>query len=408
MKYFNYKYAFLAYFIWPLITVIAVFNDTRSRLFQVIIMCFSALVGYTFYFNVQGSDSMVYADQFNFWQSQNISDLINLVSKLYVSDSSIIDIGLPLIYYSVSRISADIGVFFMVLALLFSFVLLRILKLLQSQFSEFKFFQLLLVTLFFVLVPLFYINHFRWYFSLLLFIYGILIFYVNGKFYSWFILAVSVLMHFSFIAPFLVFTLYRIIKNRNWIYYLILITSFIFSLNLASNLQASDLVENSAYNSKISAYTAEKYMNDVEEGMNSKILILQLIDPITKFSLFLLTILLFMFKKNSSDVANGFYSFSLLVMAMVNFGSQIQSFGTRFSVMYSLLALLALLFGTRHLTLSSLFMKVLILFCISLLFLNLIVKIRYGLEYLGPGSIMPLLPFSLFADFDTNLFNYFE
>ncbi len=402
------KYLYLLFLIWPVLSTLIVTFRARSRSFGAIIIAFSAIVGFTFYYKNVGSDSYTYSNIFQQWVNSSYLDLVEEFKQLYSKDSKIVDIVLSVIFFIVSRFTDDPRYFFLVIAILFSLFLLKLLRLFQAHIHKFSFTGLLSVSLFFLLVPLFYINHFRWYFALLIFLYGYLSFTIDARKSGIGLILFSIFIHFSFVAPIIGFICYRILGTKTIIYYILLAASFLISSDfLARTINEGSAVELSEYK-RISAYTDESYREYIVDKASSKMFLLKYNDKITGYFLLGIIIMLAVSKTFKSVLEERLHCFSILLLAMANFGGDIQAFGTRFLIMFNLLAVVLVLFSVEKNTVSRIQTRIIQFALIVVIICNLLLKARFGLEYLSPEMLLPFFPLSLLIPMDSNILEFIK
>src|SRR5699024_9758322 len=86
----------------------------------------------------------------------------------------------------------------------------------------------LLLTCFFLINPIWNLNGFRMWTAVHVFIYGLLLFMIEGKWKGAGIAALSILVHYAFIVPVCLLIAYVVLGNRLTIYFVFFAVTFFF------------------------------------------------------------------------------------------------------------------------------------------------------------------------------------
>jgi hypothetical protein len=397
------RYGIVIFIAWPFLAFLLALNSFSLKISRGIIIAFSCLFGFTFVVPSEGVDAYRYASDFKLAAQQPFLEVFSKLDRAYEDDSSL-DFGLQFLFSVLSRFTSDYRVLFSVFALLFSILLLKFIQNSYEIHAVHKSKNTLVFFVFVVsLVPLFYINHFRWYFALLLFMHAAYSILVKKNYWAFLLLATAPLVHFSFYIVIFVFILYLTIGNRNWIYLPLVGASFFFADLTLPFLEQNIGFLSEGFQERIGAYTAERYMTTVREGVEQRILILKYTPVVVKF--FFLTMLLYLkYTQRSSDRAQeNLFSYSMVVLAFVNFGQGIYSLGSRFAILFFLLAAL---YGIRHFAINRHkqlhWLSVIGIFVLGF---NVLIAVRYGLEYTNVSLFSPLLPSVFVFDNGVSLLN---
>lgn len=384
---------------WPLGTLL--FNLKNRNVFEkkTIFLLFLSFLGFVFIYgdlkNVSdGADSKRYAYDFINMSNRNTS-FTNLTSEFYSDESGITDIYSTSLMYFISRFTADPRFFFMMVSLFFSwfyinnvFIILSLLKKINSKSNlilKFLFASLILI------IPIWYINSFRFWTASHVFIYGIfaLLFFDNKKGYLF--IAASAFIHFSFLYIIFLYVVYRLIPkwNLNLLFVGFLIAAFSSELkiNLPSILHA-DILPNFLF-SRFETYTNQDYVLMLGERTYAWHKVLA--DSLGRYIPISLVILLYLsgFKNSQTVEQNKLSVDSLVLYKFLLFASIITSLiGGVAEIGRFMLPIRFMFYGIAIIHFFQLvkFKKILMIMIPFFLF-YIVFQIRTGTDYYGILSI---------------------
>lgn len=328
-------------------------------------------------------------------------ELINILSFKSQTNS---DIYVHMSNFILSRASTHSSFYYGFHALVYSLIYIATLKLILTNIKVHK---TLLTTFFFLLVvliaPISKIQYLRYYLATWLFLYGALNILKSGKnkFYLFFLL--SVLVHFSFITPSLLFVVYKFFRKTLFIWLFLAVFSFV-SNNFLSQYATSitnvsqAYLEDSQLSGKTKAYVEnEEYIEQRAQRFESR----KWYASPSKYLRWAFTTLLFsigwlIWTKRIVIKEDLFvlFTFSLFLFSISQFGNAFASFGERFEqVFFIVFSVFGLHFFNKN---SNLFVKNIAYTCLPLYLIFIVMSIR---ELFSVGDLFVFIGNPLVAIF---------
>ena len=207
----NNFYAFLVFLIWPFLSVVFAIRNYRTSWAKNIVWLFVAYFGYTIVIN-DSIDASRYRDKFLF--SASTGDEKKNIAVYEVGEKDSIDFLEPIISKAISSFTTNYKILFAVFGLIFGFFYSRnIWILLKYLESPIMFTGIILLITFLLINPFWNLNGFRFYTASQVFIYGILLYFVEEKKSGiWFILS-TFTIHFSFMIAIVIFLILLAIRK---------------------------------------------------------------------------------------------------------------------------------------------------------------------------------------------------
>jgi hypothetical protein len=306
---------------------------------------------------------------------------------LYGDRTDSADILLPFLKYTLSRVTGNPDILYMVLGLSFGYFLAKNLKMVYDEIGEIKnqFLYLFLLLFFFTIAP-WEINSYRFWMGAQVFFYGLYPYLVKKDKKRLIFILFTPFIHFSFIYALVVTLLYFILGNRTKIYIYLLFGSL-----LISNIQYST-IGNLLPETEISSIEGKKtaYLQDDEREGNFNWYVTWRQVPI-KWLTILLVFLIYYKERHSLESSRYYNLFSFMVLFLaINlvFFSTIPQFGRfyRNSLLF-LYAFLFLFFSTKDLYLRKWIMKFKPFYIFAAMFW-LLVEIRIAFDSLSIDTIL--------------------
>jgi hypothetical protein len=292
----------------------------------------------------------------------------------------------------------------MLLAVLIGFMVVMNCKGFYKDYLETKNkIALLFIVFFIVIMPPMRIMSFRHYFALLVFIYCVYYYFKTNKKVYVVLLSSVVFIHFGFLMVVPLFYLYWVLGNRNWIYYLLVVLSFVFFEQASSWIRGSGFGFEGGLNQAIVGYTSEKYLDEVSGLQTNRLLI---IDRSIRWTtlFFLITTLYHKYKYKTFDiVGEKLFSFSLILFAFVNFMQGMESVSNRFGLVYQ--ALCCIFYIYIYAKNQFKFNKWFLYSSIAFVCLNFVVLFRTSMDFTNILTITPAYILSFIVDSDMSLLN---
>jgi len=376
---------YLSFFLWPFGLMLASFKHWDRPWSKNVFWLFCIFFGFTFIIAEEGgADSDRYAQLFLQYAHSNPS-LKELLNSFYSESSNYVDIAQPLITYIVSRLTHNPSILFGIFGLIFGYFYSRNIWLVLNKIKgNFSTIVILYIVTFILINPIWNINMFRMWTASQIFIYGTLLYLLEGKKKSLIWSGVSVLFHFSFLFPCTILFLFILLKNRLNVYlFFFIITSFINELNLQS-LQSSLSFLPAAFQFRVGSYTDIEYAEEISLQTQSLNWYVPLSSKALTWAAYIMVLFTYLnyriILKERRDLMT-LLCFSLLLYGFANIFSLVPS-GDRFLTVANsfMFAFLMIFISDATKTNGLVFAKVL---SVPFLLLFCIVAIRVGMDFYG-------------------------
>jgi hypothetical protein len=394
---------YLLFFVWPIIGFFVSIRRFHLKSASVIIMLFYGMFGYTMLFS-PSTDSDRQMKEFNELVYKPFSDFFEQIFGLYSSEDAKPDFFMDLIMYSVSRVTDNYRFYFMVMAFFIGYMVIKNVKVFYELYlkKENKI-ALIFIVFFFILNPPGRIMSFRHYLSLLVFVYAMYQYFKTNNYKDLLLLTGVVFVHFGYLMVVPLFYLYRVLGNRNKIYYVVIALSFVFFDQAANLIRDSGIDLEGSLDQTVQGYTNEEYLEEMSNvDGNQMALVGRYIRWTTLFFLFSTLYHKFQYK-TFDETGEKLYSFSLVVFAFVNFMQGMESVSNRFGLVYQCIVCVFYIhiYSSCNFKYNKWFMYLSILF----VGINFSVIFRTNIEYANFLMITPLYLLSFVADSDLTLLN---
>ena len=393
--------AYLLFLIWPFLSIIIAFYDYRQTWAKNIIWLFVTFYGYTMVISNEGMDANYYRD--NFVETTESDVTINGIN-LY-SENSQLDILQPLLNVVVSRFTDNYKILFAIYGLIFGFFFSRNLWMLLCRLKhpETTISIVLLIT-FSLINPIWNINGFRFWTAAQIFVYGILLYVLDGNRKGIYLVLTTFLVHFSFMFPITIMFIYLFAGNRLTTYfYFFLASLFISELNLEMVKTNLEQFLPTAFESKINSYTNESYLESKLASVDNSNWYVMLYIKTLRYSIY--AFLIFIYYRGSNYIKTkstllSLFCFILLFFGIANIVSSIPSVGRFITVSMSFSIVLIFLFIQ---TFEDKIMNYIVKISFPALFLYIIVTIRLGFNTIGITTVIGNPVLALFMENDKAL-----
>jgi hypothetical protein len=339
----NSKYYLYLFLIWPFLAFLLALKNYSHNESRKVVYIFLVYIGLTFVITKTGYvDAAGYAIKLRANAALPFTDFFKIVGGLYTSDTSV-DFVEPLISFIISRFTSQYCVLFAAYAALFGFFYLKSINLLYNRIQENSGWNVLIHLAFFTaILPITAINGVRMWTAAWIFFYGAyyVILYRDARY---FIVSVSAaFVHFSFLSANAVLMIYFFAGNRNYIYLPLALASFVLPRLIAPVFQSLSVILGGAFQRRYDSYSGTDYIAARQQASQEAAWFLKIGYDMVLYYL-LLTIVVIQFRSDSlmkEKSERNLFSFLLLFLSFVNFGSAIPSFGGRFLIVFFLFATL--------------------------------------------------------------------
>jgi hypothetical protein len=311
--------------------------------------------------------------------------LDTLIGFFYNPITRQLDIVQSLILFIVSRFTDSAKILYAAFGMLFGYFYSRNIGYIVHQTNtKDNWFAGLLLVSFALVIPVWYINGFRYYMAAQVFTFGLLPFLFEGKTNRWFFVILSVLIHWSFFIAIGITGVYILLRNRIHLYYLLFaFTFFISILNLDIIRTLFESYAPAIIQESRSGYLNEAYQETVSSSKQGANWYVSGHFEALKWLIFVLVGYLYFYQKKRLTSQKGLFrlfNFSLLFFAFINLFSVAPSMG-RFYVIPVMLFLGLFYLVTKNNTFTLPVLSKQLSTPILLLFI--IVRIRIGFDYAG-------------------------
>ena len=337
----SYRNYFLLFVIWPFMAFLTSLSNYRQKEARKIVYLFLIYYGLTFVIAQTGMDSFQYVRRFEYNATLPFSDFFKIVGGLYATDTSV-DILEPFISFVVSRFTSDYRFLFAAYAALFGFFYLKSINLLYNRYQEKPGWNSLIFMIFFiVIIPITSINAPRMWIAAWIFFYGAYHVILNRDARYFLLTFGACFMHWSFILVNIVLVVYFFVGNRNYIYFPIVLLSFIFPSGLIPFFNWASGNSGAALQLRYSGYSSEDYNLAVMEDLQQTRWFINFSNDIIFYYLLIVLIIIYFTHKDlmNSKPEKNLFSFLLLFLAFVNFGAPFPDFA-KFKIIFLLFATL--------------------------------------------------------------------
>lgn len=396
------------FLLWPILWLYKVYLYFPKNSSKYVIMLFFGLYGYSVIYD-SSQDLNRYEIYFIEGAEKSLFDFFESLKNLF-TDNAKPDILFDILLLITSKVTSNHRVFFFIQGLFLGYGFYKLISIINFQgLSKKKFiYTLLFLTLLFLFLP-FRIFSFRHYLACCYFLF-IFSYIANAKnlketFFYFFLITFSVFIHFGFISliPFVI--LYAVNKNRNIVYYALII--FAFTISNSTSLVTQQFAEDSeiAIAKTASAYSTESYNQSLTEIRTQGNFLVHNFVFVSTLILFLLLILQNHFYPSRNSFINNWFSFLMSLSIFLVLIKDVSSISGRFQTLFILCSIIyfLLLFNDGH---FKFFNNYLIRFAfVSIFVMIFIVNTRLYIESASIVTMFPLGLFFMFLEIDVSLFN---
>ena len=299
---------------------------------------------------------------------------------------------------------------FAIFALIFGYFYANNLWIILNRIKQNIPFSLFIFILVFALLnPLWNINGVRMYTAAQIFIYGVLLFFINKNKKGIFWAASSCLVHVSFIFPTALLFLFLFLPKKTTIYFIFLmVTAIISEINL-DGLRSLLSFLPSVFQYRINYYTDSAYALSVLEDVKTLTWHVKFSDYALKGVIYSFIIAIFFSgrrKLKNEDQLYTLFSLSLFMIGWANISSLVPS-GGRFLTIANILTFAFLILYFSELKIPKLVNKIK-LFAIPFLLFFIIYNIRVGFDYMGFSTFIGNFISALIIEDTTPIITYIK
>lgn len=379
---------FIFFLIWPFAALVTALRRFREPFAKTIFWLFCVYFGFVFVYDYLTpgkvtADSAYYAEEL-FKMHENKITFNELTNKFYKVKGEI-DIYQPLITWLVSFITKDPRILFAVFAAIFGFFYSQNLWLIYNRVNKNVGWLLLLLMIYYALInPIWNINGVRMYTAAHIYLYGNLVYFLNGKKSGLLWVIISMLVHFSFTIMVIFCLVFLFIpRNINGLLIFFVFSSLIkeIDIELIRNILIKYIPE--IFQPRVEAYLSNDYVNVVRESRQELSWVVRFNGIATRFIIYIWIFLTYvLFKKGVSfkDEINKIFSIALFLGGFAQIMSLLPS-GGRFLVLSNSLFLATFILLISNYKIS--YYRFLQLLTFPLLLYVILFTVRIGFNFTG-------------------------
>ena len=382
----------LLFLVWPFALLLLSLKNFHAPNAKKGFILFCMYFGFVFVISkdLGGADSARYAQMLRDMH-QLTPSFENLWASLYSYETNLLDIYQPLLTWLVSLFTDNAHVLFALFALVFGwFYANNIWIILKKVRNNITYPLLLFILVFSLILPIWYINGVRMYTAAQIFIYGVLLYYVENKKRNGLLWAgASIFVHFSFLFPLALLLAFRFLPKKLIIYFtFFIVTLFISEVNLFA-VQGYLRMLPEIFQPRVESYTNIEYAQGLKESASVTNWYVGFSGVALKIAVnSLLIILLFHSRKvlQKNKVLHEFVCFILFFGSWANLASSVPSGGRFLSIVYALSVVFIILYLLKYKI--NLQVKVIRILAIPLFVFYVIFSTRVGFDYMGISTFI--------------------
>lgn len=385
-------YAVVLFFVWPLLALVSAIKNYRQSWAKNILWAFIAFYGFAFAIASENdsADIVRYVEEY---QDLHRVEMTVASAKNYFNQSGEVDVAKTFIAVVLSRFTDSQSILTLVYGVIFGFFFSRNMWFVLERIeSNIKPITVLLFISFFLVIPIWNMNGFRFWTAAHIYIYGLLPFLFEGKKRGVLISSLAILVHYAFLIPVAILGIYILIGNRLMIYFTFFLISFAVSeINLSSFNNFVESYAPEAVQERTAGYRGEEYVESYREGTEEKNRVWYAVwhGRALKWSVMGFLVILFFqartfFSKNKRWLS--LFCFTLLFYGVANTFSSLPS-GGRFVSVANLCALAIIILYVQNQE-HEVVMKRFIIAAMPALMLFVVVSVRMGLYSMSATAIL--------------------
>jgi hypothetical protein len=383
---------FFLFMLWPFVSLIASLKYFKRPYSKTIFILFCIFFGFIFIIpenKIDAPDSARYAEALIEMHNSNLS-FNSIKAALYSQETNYVDIYQPLVTWFVSIFTGNPHFLFAIFAFVFGYFYANNLWLILNRIKQKISIPLFFFILAFALVnPIWNINGVRMWTAAQIFIYGVLLYFLNGNKKGLIWSVGSCLVHFSFLLPVTLLFAFFVLPKKLPIYFFFFILTVIFSEINFESIKGLLSFLPEVFQYRVNYYTDPAYVDNILRINNTISWHVKFSDYALKGVLYsMVTFLFFSFRHVIMNNRQLYilFCFSLFICGWANIASLVPS-GSRFMTLsYTItFAFLILLFTEFPVPKIANRIKLL---AIPFLIFYCLYNIRVGFDYMGISTFV--------------------
>jgi len=373
------KFPLILFLISPLLSLIASFKSKNLTYIRYSIWGFYVFYGYVIIGSIEGTDVSRYFEMFSEFA------ILNWDKKaVFLNEDLTFDYFKTFSFYIVSIFSSNPRVYFAFIGFIFGFFYSGIIvNLIHKTAKIYNVLTFLLVFHFIFIIPFYSVQFVRFSTAVVVFLYFVFEYFINGKNTKFlYFSGLSILVHFTFIFPFIALILYHFLPKKIYVYfYFYLLTTVVIQPEFST---VKDIIQQylpTTILEEKKAYLNEDYVEDVIVKKKRANWYIDYKGQILKYVTLLLVFYLVFVKSRfitTSEIYSSLFSFGLFFASLANIVSVIPSGSRFYNVSYPIIWFVLTIILTRMPSLkTNLFIKTILFF---FLLFQIIVGFRYAFD----------------------------
>jgi hypothetical protein len=401
---------FLFWLIWPFGALISAIKNFRNPISKTIFILFCLYFGFVFIVStdlLNGADSARYVQSLVQMHNDPLS-FENFRSILYNKETNMVDIYQPFVTWFISLFTGNPKILFAVFAFVFGWFYANNLWIILKRIKHKISFSLFIFLLTFMLInPIWNINGVRMYTAAQIFVYGCLLYFLDGNKKGLIWSASSIIVHFSFLFPLALLFLFFILPKKLPVFFIFFIlTSFVTEVNMVQFRKTLNVLPE-VFQPRVKSYTNKAYVMRIKNENEKKALHVKIADNALKYTLYtLLIVVFFAFYRNfrQNQILYILFCFSLFIFGWAQLASLIPSGGRFLNIAYSFSIVFLILFFKENII--PYFINYFKILALPLLLFYCIFSIRVGFDYMGLSVIIGNPIFALLINDTTPMIEF--
>jgi len=381
----------LLFLVWPFALLLTSLKNFHAPAAKKGFILFCIYFGFVFVISkdLGGADSARYAQMLRDLH-QHPHSLSGLWASLYSYETNRLDIYQPLLTWLVSLFTDNPQVLFSFFALVFGWFYANNIWLILRRFQgKISYQSMLLILVFSLIIPIWHINGVRMWTAAQIYIYGILVYFIENRKHGLWWASGSLLVHFSFLFPLILLLLFLFLPKRLAIYLVFFIATLFITDISVLDMKSYLLFLPEIFQPRVNAYTGAEYLRNIEESAADFNWYVGFAATALKISIYSLLLILILHGRKLLKMDKTYLDFICFVLLFYGWANLISTFpsGGRFlAIANSLSMIFIILYLVKYkINWSVRFVRILV---IPLLMFYVVFSIRVGFDYMGISTFI--------------------
>lgn len=381
----------LLFLVWPFALLLTSLKNFHAPGAKKGFILFCIYFGFVFVISkdLGGADSARYAQMLRDLH-QHPHSFSSLLTSLYSYDANLLDIYQPLLTWLVSLFTNNAQVLFALFALVFGWFYANNIWIILSKFQgKFSYNLMLLILVFSLIIPIWYINGVRMWTAAQIFIYGVLVYVIENKRHGLWWASGSLMVHFSFLFPVMLLLLFIFLPKRLALYLVFFIATFFVTDISVLDMKGYLLFLPEIFQPRVNAYTGTEYVRNIEKSVAEYNWYVGFAATALKISIYSLLLILILHGRKLLKKDKTFLNlicFVLLFYGWANLVSTFPSGGRFLAIANSLSMIFIILYLVKYKINWS--VRIVRIMVVPLLLFYVIFSFRVGFDYMGISTFI--------------------